>query len=70
MCPESEDAMQGEPEDEIEMITISDLDGKEITIILKSDRPISNAQVILELEYYINQLSGAENMLDKGSLLH
>lgn len=62
--------MQGEPEDEIEMITISDLDGKEITIILKSDRPISNAQVILELEYYINQLSGAENMLDKGSLLH
>jgi len=63
--------MSTEPENEVEFIMLVDDDGHEVTIIMKSDKPLSNNQVILELEYYINQLSGAEVALSQGgTLLH
>jgi hypothetical protein len=52
-------------DDEI-LITIKpSKDGKTVTVELKSSQKISTGQVIVELEYLINQLSRAEEDLKR-----
>lgn len=38
-------------------------DKTEMTLVLKSSRPMTTEQVIVELEFYINQLAKADDQL-------
>lgn len=57
--------------EEIEFIIHTSEDSREVTIVLKSKTPMSANAVMLELEYYINQVSRAEaEMAEPGALKH
>lgn len=51
--------------DEIETISHVNEEKTEYTFVIKSPHALSNADVILELEYYINELSRADDQLNQ-----
>jgi len=55
---------------EIELISYGSVDGKELTIVLKVERKMTNEEVVLELEYLINEISRADDQLQQGARKH
>lgn len=53
------------PDQDLEFILEANEENTEITITLKSPVPMTTEDVILELEYYINEVSRAEDYLSK-----
>lgn len=52
-------------QDEAQVIIHSNTDKTEFTFVIKSRKPLSNSEVILELEFLINQLSRAQDQMDR-----
>lgn len=59
-------------EDEPELIAFMNEDETEYTVIIRRPgRPMSNSDVVLELEYFINQVSQADEAANRpGTHLH
>lgn len=56
---------------EIEFIMDGNEECTEIVIILKSKVPMTNNDVVLELEYYINEISRADDSMNQpGAMKH